>query len=248
MGSSYFYLEFLMAWISCLQEHGFKNPLIVAVEYTLVPDKVWPVQFDETRAAYQYLVQYMEDASKICVSGDSAGATLVLSTLLTHGGVTDVPMIRDDLKPGLALLISPWTHLVSDLNRNTRSDYLDADSLHLYGRQYAGKYNLDDPILSPGLSIGRWKEVSPKHGYYFIYGREEIFSTGIGEVVRDMKEQGADVVEVSKENGIHAWPVVNLFLGDSRAERLEGLEKMAIAVVSCMGHNINVKKLGGKAR
>ena len=248
MGSSYFYLEFLTAWISCLQDRGFKNPLILAVEYTLVPDQVWPVQFDETRAAYQFLVQYMGDSSKICVSGDSAGATLVLSTLLTHGGVTDVPTIREDLKPGLAVLISPWTHLVSDLNRNTQSDYLDAASLHLYGRQYAGKYGLDDPILSPGLSVGRWKEVSPKHGYYFIYGREEVFATGIAEVVRDMKEQGVEVVEVSKANGIHAWPVVNLFLGDSRAERLEGLEKMAIAVSACMGQNVNVSKLSGKAR
>ena len=231
MGSSWFYAEFLVAWISCLKEHGsFKNPLVVAVEYTLVPDEVWPCQIEEVRATYRYVAQYMGSTNKIVVAGDSAGATLILSNLLSHVGPKEKPVIQEHLKPGLAVLISPWTHLVSNLNRNTQSDYLDSDSLHLYARQYAGECDVNDPILSPGLSIGRWKEASPKHGYYFIYGEEEVFANAIAETIADMKKHRVKVRQTKKKNGIHAWPVVSLFLGNTRCERLEGLEKITEVV------------------
>ena len=43
MGSSYFYLEFLLTWLSVLKIHGgFRNPAILSLEYTLVPDSSYP--------------------------------------------------------------------------------------------------------------------------------------------------------------------------------------------------------------
>ena len=81
MGSSYFYLEFLIAWLTCLKDRGYKNPACFALEYTLVPDATWPTQFEQTRSAFKFLRDSFGEgsASRICVSGDSAGATLVLS-------------------------------------------------------------------------------------------------------------------------------------------------------------------------
>lgn len=233
MGSSYFYLEFLIAWITCLQDRGYKNPAIFALEYTLVPDAQWPKQFDETRAAFRFVKDSFGDGagSRICVSGDSAGATLVLSMLLHPAALDEEPQFDKTNRPALAILLSPWTHLVSKLNKNTPSDYLDNASLHRYAGQYAGKLTRTDAVVSPGLSTGRWNKASPLDGYRIVYGSEEVFAPGIEETVKQMKDDGALVKQYSDEAGIHAWPVVKLFLGASRKERLSGLQKMTDYIV-----------------
>jgi acetyl esterase/lipase len=235
MGSAYFYLEFLIAWMTQLRERGFKNPAIFALEYTLVPDAVWPQQFVETSAGYQLLIDYMGDSSRICVSGDSAGATLILSRLLHHGAYDEEPVIYETRKPALAVLISPWTHLISHLNRNTPSDYLDAKALELYGMQYLGNESANNGLISPGLTDGRWKLAMPSKGYCILFGSEEVFAPGIEETIHKMKRDGARVQAKKEPGGIHAWPVVNLFLGSSREERLKGLNQMTEMVVSRMG-------------
>ncbi|EXJ68361.1 uncharacterized protein A1O5_08153 [Cladophialophora psammophila CBS 110553] len=234
MGSAYFYIEFLMAWATRLKESGFKNPAVYALEYTLVPDAQWPVQFNETRAGYTFLRETFGDgsAAKICVSGDSAGATLVLSMLLQPGHLEQDPQYQSLHRPGLAILLSPWTHLVSDLNQNTPSCYLDRNSLHLYARQYAGEATRTDGVISPGLCTGRWKQASPLNGFRIIYGTEEVFGPGIQEMVDHMKKNGAMVKVYEQEAGIHAWPVVNLFLGATRGERLQGLDIMTDFILS----------------
>ncbi len=235
MGSAYFYLEFLIAWMTRLKERGFKNPAIFALEYTLVPDAVWPKQFTETCAGYKLLVDYMGDASRICVSGDSAGATLILSRLLHHGDHDEEPVIYEARKPALAVLISPWTHLISHLNRNTPSDYLDAKALELYGGQYLGKESASNDIISPGLTDGRWRLASPSRGYCIVYGAEEVFAPGIEETMHNMEDDGARVKAKREAGGIHAWPVVNLFLGSTKEERLKGLNQITDMVVGQMG-------------
>lgn len=147
MGSSYFYLEFLMGLCGLLRTrpqvrpsesgrpiHRFTNPAILALEYSLVPTATYPTQLYETLLGYERALQMVRgDASRIVLAGDSAGATLVLSLLLCLGEKG-----REHLKPGFATLISPWCELVSEGNRDTRSDYLNGESLHLYARQYVG--------------------------------------------------------------------------------------------------------------
>lgn len=163
MGSSYFYMEFLLAWVTLLKEAGFSNPALLALEYTLVPDAVYPTQLQETVAGFHYVSSLVEDPARICVSGDSAGATLILSLLLNLSGLGR----HQNKMPGLAVLISPWVTIISENNRNTSSDYLDADSLRLYGCQYIGdKVSHDDPMVSPGKckDISRWAKASPTEG------------------------------------------------------------------------------------
>lgn len=234
MGSSYFYLEFLIAWITCLKEAGYHNPACFALEYKLVPEAQWPTQFNEVQAGYKFLRESFgpESASKICVSGDSAGATLVLSMLLHPNPLGQDAQFDKMNRPGLAVLISPWTHLISELNQNTPSDYLNRESLHLYATQYGGRPALYDGVLSPGLSRGQWNKASPSGGYRITYGSEEVFAPGIEETVGHMKDNDASVKLHSRSAGIHAWPVVNLFLGATKDERLAGLKKVTEFVLT----------------
>ncbi|KAK5002209.1 hypothetical protein LTR39_006748, partial [Cryomyces antarcticus] len=97
MGSSYFYMEFLFALVALLKDSGYRNPALFALEYTLVPDAVYPTQLHETIAGYDYVTSIIKDPSRICVGGDSAGATLILSMLLW---ISDQPDYRKRL-PGL---------------------------------------------------------------------------------------------------------------------------------------------------
>ncbi len=228
MGSSYFYLEFLMAFVSRLKHHGYRNPAVFALEYTLVPDAKHPTQLNQTRAGYQFLLNvFPNSAGKMVVAGDSAGATLILSMLLQTSSDNPTTSFNPQHPntPALALLLSPWTHLISPLNQNTPSDYLSSPSLHLYATQYAGLASSDDTV-SPGLSITRWHRASPRSGYRIIYGAEEVFAPGIEETVENMRKDGASVKVVKREKGIHAWPVVDLFLGRDERERLVGLDVM----------------------
>ena len=82
MGSSYFYLEFLIAWIDLLKTAGYRNPTVFAHEYSLVPNATYPTQLEQTISSYRHVSSIVGDASRICIAGDSAGCTLILSLLL----------------------------------------------------------------------------------------------------------------------------------------------------------------------
>ena len=222
MGSCYFYLEFLLAWVSLLKEAGYRNPVIFALEYTLVPDAGYPTQLEQTIVGYEYVCEIIGDPSRICVGGDSAGATLILSLLLHIAKQPECEKRR----PGYATLISPWTTLFSTRNRNTASDYLDANQLHLYGRQYAGsEENLDDPLVSPGVCRdGKWwAKASPSKGYCILYGSEEVFGPELRDLIAFWRRNGCAVSVREEPGAIHAWPVASMFLCDTQGERQKGL-------------------------
>lgn len=231
MGSAFFYLEFLLAWVSLLKdEGGYENPALFALDYTLVPEATYPTQVQQTLSGYKYVLSLVDDSAQICVSGDSAGATLILSLLLC---LSDYTTLRNRM-PGLAVIISPWAVIISPKNRNTSSDYLNAESLRLYGSQYVGtKARPSDSLVSPGCckDFSWWKRASPSQGWFFVYGSEEVFAPETRDLVSLLKEAGkrqdGASVEVHEEPmWIHAWPVVKLFLCNSQEDRQSGLKSI----------------------
>ena len=236
MGSSYFYLEFLLALVSLLKsDAGYRNPALFALEYTLVPDASFPTQLQQSIAGYEHVRSIVENASRICLSGDSAGATLVLSLLL-H--IANSPCY-EKRRPGYAILISPWVSIVSPNNRDTPSDYLNANSLELYGRQYAGsETKLKDPLVSLGVCKDRewWSKASPSAGFSFLYGAEEVFGPETRNLIAFLRKSGCCVSVREEPGGIHAWPVATLFLSDTQEERQKGLRE----IVKMIKQNIEV--------
>ncbi|OQO11053.1 hypothetical protein B0A48_05308 [Cryoendolithus antarcticus] len=230
MGSAYFYMEFCMAWLDLLKAAGYENPALLALEYTLVPEATYPTQVQEALAGYKWLLTIAPSPERIVLAGDSAGATLILSLLLCLSNYTS---LRNKM-PGLAIPISPWTAIISSKNRNTPSDYLDADSLRLYGQQYISTHaSADDAMVSPGRcqDLSWWRRASPTQGWYFIYGAEEVFAPEARDLVGLLKKSGSKVEAYEEKGWIHAWPVVKLFLCNSRVERVSGLQRMVDVVV-----------------
>jgi acetyl esterase/lipase len=215
-------MEFLLAWVTLLKEAGFANPALFALEYSLVPDAVYPTQVEETIAGYKFVLSITEDPSKVCVSGDSAGATLILSMLLI---ISDHSENRNQI-PGLAMLISPWVTIISKKNKNSPSDYLNQQSLHLYGSQYIGtKVPQNDPIASPGLCRDphRWKMASPSRGWCFVFGSEEVLAWECRDLIARLRKIGIQVDVHEEQGSIHAWPVATLYLGTTKESRLHEL-------------------------
>jgi acetyl esterase/lipase len=229
MGSSFFYMEFLLAWVALLKDAGYRNPALFALEYTLVPDATYPTQLHETLAGYEHVLSLAQSSTRIVVGGDSAGATLVLSFLL-H--LSDHTELRHQ-KPGLAIMISPWVTIISKNNRNTASDYLNSASLETYGRQYiGGKVSASDPMVSPGhcKDISRWRNASPEKGWYFLYGSEEVLGPETRDLIELLGKTGKSVDWWEDKGGIHAWPVASLYLGETKNERLDGLRSIVKAI------------------
>ncbi|KAF7921119.1 uncharacterized protein EAE97_011387 [Botrytis byssoidea] len=245
MGSSYFYLEFLLAWLNLLKDsRKFRNPAIFALEYSLVPDESYPTQLHETFAGYKFVLSMTDDPSKICVSGDSAGATLILSLLL-HIARPDIANSDPSIErvhtetPAMAVLISPWTTLESPQHKNTSSDYLDADSLHLYAHQYAGsRASVLDPSISPGAckDLDWWRMASPTRGFFITYGSEEVFAPETRDLIMLLKKSGKVEIRGQEQiGGIHAWPVAALFLSSTSAARRKGLRMLVSEIGERMG-------------
>lgn len=234
MGSPYFYLEFLLTWLSLLKRAGYKNPAVFGLDYTLVPDSSFPTQLAQMVSGYEHVLGMAgSDPSIVCVAGDSAGGTLALSLLLHLAHPVSASKGRHLLedsrhleKPGMAVLISPWPTLQSALYQNNRSDFLDVPALHLYAAQYAGKVDLlDDPVASPGncTKLAWLIEASPTKGLHIVYGKEEVFAPEIEQFVQRMEKAGALVTSQGETGGIHAWPVASLFLSSTEDQRVKGL-------------------------
>lgn len=233
MGSTYFYLEYLLAWNSLLKESGFRNPAILGLEYSLVPDAAYPTQLEQTVAGYDYCCSLVDDPSRVCVAGDSAGGTLILSLLLHNAQQADFERRR----PGFAALISPWTTISSSQNRDTPSDFLNAESLHMYGLQYAGsEEKLSDPLVSPGMCKDGswWVKASPIAGFCVMYGSEEVLGPEARDLIVLLRHNGCSVTVREEPGAIHAWPVVTMFLADTQTERQKGLKDLTRMIVQAI--------------
>lgn len=132
-------------------------------------------------------------------------------------------------KPGYATLISPWPTLVSAQNRNTASDFISADTLHLYARQYASsEENLQNPLVSPGVCKDAiwWAKASPTAGFCIFFGSEEVFGPEIRDLIALLRKSGCDVGVREEPGSVHVWPIASMYLSDTEAERLKGLRDL----------------------
>jgi acetyl esterase/lipase len=213
-----------------LRKAGFSNPAIFALEYTLVPEKAHPTQVNQAVLGYRHILRQVKDASKVCIAGDSAGGTLTLSLLLELGKKPNSSQLNGTTTlavPRLAVLISPWITLISNIHYPSKVDYLERDTMWKYGQAY-GASATHDPAASPGMCEDGdlWKAVSPQRGYFVVYGEEETLAPDAEAFIRHQRRAKVEVDAMEFRGGVHAWPVASLLLSGAWDRRLQGLESI----------------------
>jgi acetyl esterase/lipase len=100
---------------------------VLVPDYRLAPEHPFPAAVDDALSAYTWMLDTGTPPTQITMAGDSAGAGLVLSLLLT--------LKEQDLpQPGRVLLLCPWVDLAGNahlLTEHARAHDVDA-RLELY--------------------------------------------------------------------------------------------------------------------
>jgi acetyl esterase/lipase len=118
---------------------------ILALDYRLAPEHVFPSALEDAWAAYWWLLQQAIPPNRILFAGDSAGGGLALALLLA---------LRDAGAPlpAGAICFSPWVDLAltgASLHKNGATDYLNAQVLRATAEMYLGGHDPRDPLVSP---------------------------------------------------------------------------------------------------
>ena len=123
---------------------------VIAVDYRLAPEAPFPAAFDDTWAAYQWIVNHAQgigvDINRLAVGGDSAGGNLA--------AIIAQQAVREGFHPPtFQLLIYPVTDFVTESASHAtyaRGFYLSKAFMDLSKENYLlGDEDLDDPRLSP---------------------------------------------------------------------------------------------------
>lgn len=120
---------------------------VLGLDYRLAPEHRFPAALEDACAAYSWLLAEGHDPANVALAGDSAGAGLVVSTLLSLRSA-GLPL------PAAAVLMSAWTDLTaSGPSYETRAA---SDPIHqrpmilAMARGYLGDdCDPRDPLISP---------------------------------------------------------------------------------------------------
>jgi epsilon-lactone hydrolase len=121
---------------------------LLVPDYRLAPEHPYPAAVEDAVSAYRWLLDQGVEAGRIVVAGDSAGAGLVMSLLLT--------LKRDgEPQPAGAVLLCPWVDLtLRDTTIPGAAPPIDAPmtsdaEISRCVDAYLGGHPADDPIVDP---------------------------------------------------------------------------------------------------
>jgi epsilon-lactone hydrolase len=112
-------------------------------EYRLAPEHPFPAAVEDATRAYLWLVDHANDPRELTVAGDSAGAGLVLSLLLTLKQ-QDLPL------PGGVVLFCPSVDLTTrNLEPHGEAEQTLLEIARRVATAYLAGHPIEDPLLSP---------------------------------------------------------------------------------------------------
>jgi epsilon-lactone hydrolase len=113
-------------------------------EYRLAPEHPFPAALDDALRAYQWVLGSGTEPAQLTLAGDSAGAGLVLSLVLTLKQ-QGLPL------PGGTLMLCPGFRLTfeHDMEMPNGQPGLSVEQLRGFADSYLGGHPADDPILDP---------------------------------------------------------------------------------------------------
>lgn len=178
------------------------------IDYRLAPEHPFPAAVQDTREAFDWLVENQADPRQIIIAGDSCGGGLAIS-LLIH--------LRDEQQPlpAAVVCLSPWTDLTfsgESWQTNHKKDImLDALSLKKAAQIYLGTASPDTPLASP--LYADLKDLPP---ILIQVGSDELIlsdSTGLADRAKTF---GVDVTLEVWGGMQHEWQFAANFIPEGR--------------------------------
>ncbi|KAI8146568.1 Alpha/Beta hydrolase protein [Fennellomyces sp. T-0311] len=218
LGTSTMYMDTYIRWITFLKKKYNLNSLIMSIDYRLAPEYKYPSPVEDVVKAYEHLIQALGvDPAKIIITGDSAGAALLLEMLfITHDpSMFEITVDTDDEeggamvselpRPAGAVFVSP---LVTDettsesWRENVKYDFISQHTAKVIKRDYFEKQpnDPDGPTeASPILGIAKLQT-----GFHAFLPEQVLMYVGNKEVLRD---DALDLAEKAEQDGI-GWETV----------------------------------------
>ena len=174
-------------------------------EYRLAPEHPFPAALDDAVAAYTWLLEHGYAADQVGFIGDSAGAGLVLATLLALKE-RGMPL------PAAAVAQSPWTDLTLSGDSNKTPDPLAWEgSWEVFGDYYAGDNDKRDPLISP--LFGDLAGLPP---LFIAVGQREAILDDSVRFAEKAQAAGTDVTLRVGEGMIHCYPTLASFFPEAK--------------------------------
>ncbi|OZJ02765.1 hypothetical protein BZG36_03356 [Bifiguratus adelaidae] len=209
--------------IRCLEnlENMGKRALIMSVKYGLAPEYRYPTPVDTTIKAYQHLLQDLKvPASKIIVTGDSAGGAIILEmlvvtsnpekyTAVTTEGQVATPSVPKLSRPAGMILVSPLCSNDSETGTwitNEKYDYITRKTSQSVRTNYFPPDTDETKHRLFGIlqETGGFKAWMPRYNLVYLGGRESMREMGEQFVAKTSKD-GADVELYLEEEQVHDW-------------------------------------------
>jgi monoterpene epsilon-lactone hydrolase len=194
LGSIDTYREFVARMVRATSMGG------LAINYRLAPEHPFPAALEDATSAYGWLLAQGVDPSRIIIAGDSAGGGLALAALV---------VLRDagNPLPAGAVCLSPWTDLTlsgASIQSKAHVDcILDADSLEVYAKLYAGERDLASPLISPLFA-----DLSDLPPLLIQVGTDEILLDDAMRCAAGARQMGVDVTLEIWDEMFHVFQLV----------------------------------------
>ncbi|KAG0183707.1 hypothetical protein DFQ28_001189 [Apophysomyces sp. BC1034] len=221
VGHAVMYMETFISWLEEIKSRHGLNAVILSVEYGLAPKHKYPGPVLECVEAYKYVTESLSiPASKVVLTGDSAGGALVLETLVrtyAPGLLTNPDALaaknKIDLPAGM-VLVSPLVTANSTSESWKKFEKTDLVSFALKKLIYkefldSKCVNVDTlPIinLSGQLQYG-FNRFAPKNVMIFV-GDKEVMRDDILAMAETVRTDGYAHVKVHCENYEHDWYLI----------------------------------------
>lgn len=167
----------------------------LAVDYRLAPEHPFPAALEDCLTVYRWLLKNGFASHNIVIAGDSAGANLTLTTLIS---------LRDagDPLPAAAVCISPMIDLLGtgDSFRTQQDPALTATFALTMARHYASSQDPRSTLLSP--YYGDLRALPP---LLIHVGEDEILLTDAKRLAEKAQAVGVDVTLVIWPKMWHVW-------------------------------------------
>lgn len=233
--------EFMFQIVSLLNSQG-KSVSCLFLSYDLAPGRPYPRQLQQASMLINHVTSTLNIApSKIILTGDSAGANLVLALLShishPHPGLNSVEIDKVILSEKFrgAVLISPWVSFDLTTDSWTRNAYKDV-LCRPAGEQWSSAFVNHPPPIDAASDYYNQAVTAPTSWWkglmveevFVVAGKEEVLVDGIEEFAKKFEEGvGGGRVEVRVFEGeYHDQPSIDLQMGYKESQ--EGGQAKAI--------------------